>query len=141
MEFTFESNNPEGDNPVTKVVLYVPLFRQGRKYYNLEFGDYNRTTGRTDDLVVTDNGDMRKVLKTVASTLEMFFEDFPDKVVHIDGSNSIRRAYYHKLIKDYYNFIVPLFDVHGHTKGKLEAFQLGIEYEFIVVSKHKSLTL
>jgi hypothetical protein len=112
--------------------------RHGRKYYNLEFGDLNAKTKRINDLAVTDNGDMRKVLKTVASTLEIFFDDFPNKFVHIDGSNSVRRAYYHKLIRDYYTFITPLFHVRGHTKGKLEDFRSGVEYDFIVVSKHQS---
>lgn len=136
MEFIFESNNQHGTNRVIKMASYVPIMRYGKVYYNLEFGDLNSRTRRIDDLVVTDNGDMRKVLKTVASTLEIFFEDFPDKQVHLDGSNQVRRAYYRKLIKDYYNFISPLFDVEGHTKGNLDLFRPGIEYDFIIVSKH-----
>ena len=135
MKFTFESNNVDGTNPVIKMVEYLPIIRMGRKYYNLEFGDYSPEKDRIDDRVVTDNGDMRRVLKTVATTLETFFEEFPDKEVHIDGSDSVRRAYYHKLIRDYFDLIPRHFKVQGHSNNSLEIFKAGSQYDFIVISK------
>jgi len=117
------------------MVEYVPIVRLGKKYYNLEFGDYSPDKNRIDDLAVTDNGDMRRVLKTVATTLETFFEEFPDQVVHVDGSDSVRRAYYLKLIRDYYDLIPPYFKVQGHANNGLEMFKAGSQYDFIVVSR------
>ena len=135
MTFTFESINADGTNPVTKMVSYAPYVRLGRKYYNLEFGDCDSELKGIDDLVVTDNGDMRKVLKTVASTLECFFQEFPNEEVHIDGSDSIRREYYNKLIRDYFNLIPSHFKVQGHSDDGLETFRNGVRYNFIVVCK------
>jgi hypothetical protein len=119
------------------VVGYVPIIVMGRQieYFNLEFGDYNIRNDQLDDLAVTDNGDMRKVLKTVASTLEYFFDRFPGKMVRIDGSDQRRHAYYHKLIRDYYKFITPLYNVKGSINGSLRKFKAGMEYDFIVVTK------
>lgn len=111
------------------------VMAKGTEYFNLEFGDYDLRTDEFDDVVVTDNGDMRKVLKTVASTLEYFFDEFPKKKVCIDGSDPRRHAYYHKLIRDYCKFITPLYKVSGSINGKLKTFKSGVEYDFIVVSK------
>lgn len=138
MTFIFESNNPQGTNPVTKMVAYVPMMRYGKEYYNLEFGDFNYTLDAPNYWNITDNGDMRKVLKTVASTIELFFDESPDKKVHFDGSDERRHLYYHKLIRDYRKFIDPLYKIEGYLAGKLERFRVDIEYDFIVVSKPKS---
>ncbi len=139
MTFTFESNNARATNPVQKVVAYVPMIIVGQaiECFNLEFGDYDRKRKAINDLAVTDNGDMRKVLKTVASTLEEFFDVFPDKKVRIDGSDRRRHAYYHKLIRDYYRFIMPLYNVKGSVNGRLKNFKAGVEYDFIIVTKRK----
>ena len=135
VSFSFESNNAQGTNPVPKMVSYVPYVRLGRKYFNLEFGDCDSEYEAIDDHIVTDNGDMRKVLKTVASTLESFFQEFPNEEVHIDGSDLIRREYYNKLIRDYQNLIPSHFKVQGHSDNGLEVFRNDVRYNFIVVCK------
>lgn len=135
LRFTFESNNSLGTNPVRKMVAYVPIMRYGTPYFNLEFCDFRSGGIVTDYLAITDNGDMRKVLKTVAATLELFFEEFPNDKVHFDGSDPRRHLYYHKLIRDYYEFIVPLYRVYGCIDGVLESFKAGCEYDFIAVTK------
>ena len=137
MAFTFTSTNSHGTNRVRKIVAYIPLMRHGKQYFNLEFGDYKPKSKVTDYSSITDNGDMRKVLKTVASTLELFFDERPDDTVHFDGIDSTRHAYYQKLIRDYYKFIVPLYEVRGCVEGKLEPFKAGIDYDFIAVTKRK----
>ncbi|HEX8061127.1 MAG TPA: hypothetical protein VF473_09345 [Cyclobacteriaceae bacterium] len=81
MTLKFVSYNKHGTNPVIKMVDYVPIMQFGRKYYNLEFGDYRVEKDDIDDIVVTDNGDMRRVLKTVAMTLETFFDELPNEEV------------------------------------------------------------
>jgi hypothetical protein len=135
MTFTFESNNAQGTNPVTKVVAYVPIVRNGKRYYNLEFDDFHFETKSIDDSSITDNGDMRKVLKTVTSTLEIFFDEFSNETVRFDGSDAVRHSYYLKLIRDYYELIEPFYRVRGCVDRRLEKFRAGIEYDFVVVTK------
>jgi len=135
--FVFRSVNQEGANPVTKIVGYPRIVRGGHRYYNLEFGDLKRKSVDFDDMIVTDNGDMRKVLRTVAATLETFFDELPNAKVHIYGSDSVRHAYYHKLIRDYYRFIKTSYNVFGHINNRIGRFQPNIEYDFIIVAKRE----
>jgi len=67
----------------------------------MSFGDFDHSTNKVNDKIASDNGDMRKVLKTVASTLEAFFKEHPDKIVHVTGSDQTRNDYYQKLVKNY----------------------------------------
>jgi hypothetical protein len=139
--FYFQSRNAFGENPVLKVVTYVMYFKHGTPYYNLGFGDYDPKTNEVFDQTVTDNGDMRKILATVVSTLEIFFQEKPHETVHIDGSDRVRRAYYHKLIADYSNLIAELYVVRGRSSGKIELFQKGKSYEFILISWRAAVSL
>lgn len=132
--FYFVSLNDQGSNPIFKIITYKPVDKYGIRYYNLGFGDYNKDTGLPDDRVTSNNGDMRKILETVVSTLKFFFQEHPDKIVHIDGSDQTRRDYYHKLINDYWYRIQEFYFVQGCNRGVTEIFQKGMKYEFILIS-------
>jgi len=45
--------------------------------YNLGFGDKHLITGEIDDIIVTNNGDMTKILATVAYSIYIFTEKKP----------------------------------------------------------------
>lgn len=100
--FYFVSMNSEGENRVIKIIAYEQVTKHSITYYNLGFGDLNPDTGEVDDEAESNNGDMRKILSTVVSTLPYFFEMNPVEKVHIDGSTLLRKQYYHKLARDYY---------------------------------------
>ena len=134
LEFLFMSDNSLGTNPVKKMINYTRLVRLGNVYYNLSPGDYDEKTRYLDDTVVTDNGDMRRVFRTVVSTLEIFFGEHPEAQVHIDGSDSRRKAYYRKLIRDHFELVSTRYDLYGSLKGNLELFKPNIEYDFITVA-------
>jgi hypothetical protein len=68
MTFEFISEGLRGC--IIKVVQYTPL--HVGNYYNLGFGDRDLQTGLISDRTVSDNGDSKKVLATVASTLDFF---------------------------------------------------------------------
>lgn len=135
--FYFVSRNSDGNNPIYKVVTYVPVQRYGIHYYNLGLADYDVDTGQYNDIVISNNGDMRKILTTVVSTLPIFFGEHPDKIVHIEGSDQTRKDYYHKLINDYWYRIQELYFVEGCNNGTVEIFQKGMKYEFILISLKK----
>lgn len=136
--FYFVSKNPYGCNLIHKVIMYVPLTVYGANYYNLGFGDYDKDTGLFDDKAISNNGDMRQILATVVSTLSIFFEEHPDKTVHLNGSDQTRKDYYHKLINDYWYRIQELYLVQGCSNGITEIFQKGMTYEFILISLKKA---
>ncbi len=45
--------------------------------YNLGFGDLDEHTGGIDDKTTSNNGDMDKILATVAETAFNFWENYP----------------------------------------------------------------
>jgi len=103
--FYFLSRNPFGKNPVLKIVTYALHRRNEASYYNLGFGDLNPESNEISDTAVSNNGDMRKILATVVSTLKTFFEAKPYDVVHVAGSDRVRQAYYQKIVADYPDLI------------------------------------
>lgn len=134
MEFRFWSTNSRGENAVLKVVTYERVVKYGRVYYNLAFGDFDEQSRIAHDDVVTNNGDMRKILRTVISTIDQFFLERPKDRVHIDGSDAVRRSYYHKIVRDYFDVIFEHYKVRGCVDRRIELFRANIEYEYLIIS-------
>jgi hypothetical protein len=49
--------------------------------FNLAFGDLDET-GDLNDLIVSNNGDMYKILATVTQIVITFFSSYPDRQVY-----------------------------------------------------------
>ena len=79
--YTFES---VGEMVIQKVVEYTKLnpiyvgLPIDTDVYNLAFGDWNNDIGDYEDNVESKNGDMEKVLATVANTALKFWEEYPE---------------------------------------------------------------
>ena len=73
--FKFISEGPKG--AIEKVIEFR-LFQRNR--WNLAFGD---AQGKDwEDNIISDNDDMRIVLQTVANTVHLFFEKYPDQEIY-----------------------------------------------------------
>ena len=90
MSYDFESDGPKGK--VTKLIQYFETELKG--FYNLGFGDKCLITGEIDDHVITNNGDSKKVLATVASTVYTFTEKYPNSWIYAIGSSKARTRLY-----------------------------------------------
>jgi hypothetical protein len=71
--------------------------------YNLGFGDFDPITNQIDDKVVSDNGDLIKVMATVISLALKFLDDNPMAMVFFEGSkhpskNSVLSMDYQSLL-------------------------------------------
>lgn len=96
--FEFQSSGRKGT--VVKLIEFQKT--TSPVVYNLAFGDYDRSTGRIDDLIVTDNQDTDKVLATVAKAVYVFFENNPNVFVYATGSTESRtRLYRIRLTRHY----------------------------------------
>ena len=69
---TFEFVNEGKNGKIRKLIRYTEYEESG--VFNLGFGDKIGETDKFDDKIVTNNGDIEKVLATVASTIPRFFE-------------------------------------------------------------------
>ena len=129
--FEFVSEGPNG------LIRKLVEFQQTNQpqLYNLAFGDKNNETGELDDLVVSNNGDMEKVLATVVATLYAFFDQHPDAFVYATGSTKVRTRLYRIGITRFYDEIIQDFDLYGRIGEEFYEFEVGKEYIGFLVTR------
>lgn len=133
MRFEFTSIGPKGEIP--KLVVYSETHLED--VYNLGFGDKDPLTGDIDDLVVTDNQDSQKVLATVASTLYIFTDNYPNSWVGATGSTKARTRLYQIGISKYLDEISEKFIILGNHKGNWGLFEKNIAYDAFLITRKK----
>lgn len=131
MDYQFFSQGPKGK--VKKVVRYTEI---GRNIYNLGFGDFDEETGEISDTVVTNNNDSRKVLATVAATVNDFTLFYPDALIIPKGSTESRNRLYRMGISSAFDELNRDFEIFGLKDEKWEVFQVKNVYEAFLV-RHK----
>jgi hypothetical protein len=97
--FKFFSEGPKGT--IEKRIIYYKT--KIPKVYGLGFGDKAQSGSSIDDFIVTNNGDTKKVLATVASTLYTFTEWFPNASIVAKGSTRSRNRLYRMNISNNYD--------------------------------------
>ena len=133
LDFEFISIGPKG--AITKVVRYREINVKG--IYNLGFGDKEPVSGYLNDLSVTNNSDSQKVLATVARTLYLFTDHYPDAIVIASGSTTVRTRLYRMGITNNLTAVEQDFSVLGLTDTDWEPFRKNITYHaFSVRRKH-----
>lgn len=137
--FEFTSEGPKGS--IKKIVEYSKV--SVGNIYNLAFGDYDEFTDKLNDKIITNNGDSKKVLATVVSTVFAFTGKYPDTWIFATGSNEVRTRLYRMGIT---NNLVELkvdFYVYGMKLDEtFEDFIIGEDYiGFLVTRKNKNINL
>ena len=132
MVYEFVSQGVKGN--VAKLVVYTPTDLSGT--FNLGFGD-KTCTDDFDDVAVTNNGDVLKVMATVAATLYSFTDRFPDAKVFAKGSTESRTRLYRMAISNNLDLINIDFQVYGLKDYVWEKFTIGIDYEGFLVKRKK----
>lgn len=78
-----------GIKDIIKAVQYNHVGNlDGRRIFNLAFGDYDLETDTLDDETNSRNGDVFKVFNTVLNTIPSFFEIFSNEIIVVSGSDS-----------------------------------------------------
>lgn len=131
LTFEFDSIGPKGI--ITKVVRYTEINVNG--YYNLGFGDKDPNSGFISDLSVTNNNDSQKVLATVARTLYLFAERYPDSIVLATGSTLARTRLYRIGITNNFAEIEQDFAILGLTDNQWESFRKNVNYYSFAVRR------
>ena len=113
MMFEFVSEGPKG--LVRKRVHYQET--KEIDTYNLALGDVNNETNKVDYKIVTDNKDVEKVLATVAKTVFIFMDNFPQARIYAQGGNAARTRLYRMGISNNLEEIKEQFNVYGLLEG------------------------
>ncbi|SFE16040.1 hypothetical protein SAMN05518672_104708 [Chitinophaga sp. CF118] len=164
LKYHFES---VGKTKVIKVIDYSPLnIEYTKPVYNLGFADYDNERGELSDKSVSNNGDTYKVFNTVLTTIPLFFEEKPDGVILVQGSDSDsayfdvcmlscqrkctdkcrkvgrRIKLYCRFINKYYSILNNDYVFKGGVQNNegemvMEDYQIGRFYSSIFVYKRK----
>jgi hypothetical protein len=132
MIFEFVSEGPKGE--IEKLIEYIETGIKG--VYNLGFGDKN-IFGKIDDFVITNNGDSRKVLATVASTVITFTDKYPNASIYATGSSKARTRLYRMGIANNLSDILQYFEVYGLRGIVWYEFEKNVEYDAFLVKRKK----
>ncbi len=83
--FNFVSTGKKGE--VIKRVIFGLI--EVPNMYNLAFGDVQED-GSIDDISISNNKDMEKILATIGRIVELFFDRHPQSTVFFMGSTNAR---------------------------------------------------
>jgi hypothetical protein len=123
---------------IVKVVEYTYL--SSLNCWNLGFGDFNEQTGDIDDLAISDNGDGRKVIATVAMTLLDFFADYPEETVIFTGSTGLRSRIYQRAVLQYATEFSNLLIINGiNQEGELQPLETEATYFAFLIKLNQSV--
>lgn len=136
--YKFISDGPKGQ--IMKVVEYTEFDEEG--IYNLSLADVH--TGESvyfnDYTSISNNGDTKKILTTVISTLFAFTERFSEAKIHFAGNNAARTRLYRMVISNSFNWLSANFYVFGLHDNKWQGFKSKVQYEaFLFVRKKINL--
>jgi len=131
--FEFLSEGTKGQ--IQKVIQFEPMNIEN--LYNLAFGDKNLETGIIDDKVISDNGDIEKVLATVVAAVYAFADKYPDVWVYATGSTASRTRLYRMGINKYFKIVSEDFDIMGEYQNEWEWYHFGRDYQAFAVRRKK----
>lgn len=122
-EYAFVSSGATGIFPeLIQYSLYPEWYRfqtwtgltSQQPIFNLAFGPLGEN-GEIDDLKVTNNGDMPKVISTVACSIIDFTNQYPNCLVTFVGSTSGRTYLYGRVLSENYFRFSEIFSIYGKS--------------------------
>ena len=126
----------KGEHDVIKAVQFSFVQElNGRNIYNLGFGDYDLENDKIVDDINTNNGDAYKVFNTILSTVPIFFENFGNDILMVQGSDgrpefveNCRLICMKKCVDECKNYNRRINIYRGYVNKNYE--ELNIDYQF-----------
>jgi hypothetical protein len=130
-DYEFDSIGSKGK--IRKVARFTKI---DENLFNFGFGDLDEETGDISDTAVSNNGDAKKVLATVAAIVCEFTDKYPNSTIFIKGSTPARTRWYQMNIAAYLEEISALFEIKGVRNKEWEIFKKNSNYDaFIGIRK------
>ena len=118
-----------------KAVQFQHIPELGKNAYNLAFGDFDKLTGNIDYTVVSNNGDYKVILGTVAIIADNFVNSHPHAIIYVKGLSASRQRLYQIGISSAWLEIRERYDIWGKQNNKWVSFEKGGNYEEFLVFK------
>ena len=132
--YDFVSEGPKG--LIAKRVQFTLIHPSG--IYNLAFGDFDFITLTLKDQVVSNNGDYKMVLATVAAAAHDFCRNHPGTSIFIVGGNPARTRLYQMGISRYLDRLQTQFTIYGELGDEWEPFQRNKLYSAFFAQPNES---
>lgn len=117
---------------ITKVVYFQEI---SQKIYNLAMGDATDDADKPiDDMKVSNNGDMPKVMATIAQIMVKFLELKPHVSILVEGNTPTKKALYQRIVTNNIQDLAPLFVILGiDAEGNILSFDSQTPYEALII--------
>lgn len=125
--YTFYSEGPKGR--IEKTVSFYRFPTLYQKIFNLGFGDWDSNKQRIDDLAISNNSDLEKILATIAATAIDFLQQNPDALIFAEGATASRTRLYQIKISVHWSEICKVLDIYSRIDDQWMPFQKGTNYE------------
>jgi hypothetical protein len=90
-------------------------------------------TGKFDDQIVSDNGDMAKILATIFKIAHRYLSDNPNHLLYFKGNTSARNRLYRMAINQAQEELSSYFAMFGSHHGAWEQFEPNRPYEAFLI--------
>ena len=118
---------------IAKLIKYTETGKAN--VYNLGFGDKIGNTEDFDDEIISNNEDSIRVLATVAASVYVFTDNYPNAYIFATGSTPSRTRLYQIGIANNLKEIKEGFSVWGEYNEKWEIFQKNKNYTAFLVTR------
>lgn len=134
----FVFNSGEGTDLLVRVVSINPMdpdYITFNLSLGVAYGDPWLATTKIDFEVMSNKGDVLKVMNTVALWVEMFLEKRPDAIIFFTGSTEKRTRVYQKLISRNWKLLHLRFIIKGMLDNEFVDFEPDKKYSGIAFAK------
>lgn len=119
--FIYKFTSESEFKSIIKLIIFSPI--KGKEgYFNLGFGKKKGLKDgdiSIDDLTVSNNGDMRKILATIFRATLQFTEVYKESKIFFAGSTEARTRLYRMAITTNYVELSSYFYIRGLTTDKV----------------------
>ena len=127
----FEFQSISSTKTIQKIVVYTPIDNRSN-IYNLALGDLLEN-GEVSDSIVSDNGDLERVIATIVQTMLDFFRKYPDCSIYFKGNTPERTRLYRIIINKEFAEATKIFQLFGIINSKITVFEPNIPFESFVI--------
>jgi hypothetical protein len=126
--FKFDSIGTKGI--IKKIICFE---NAGDDYWNLGFGD--ETENDWSDVNISNNGDIFKVMETVAQATLIFSNRFPERIIVINPVDFKRKRLYNSIFRRRNVEISALFTIYASLNDDFFEYRAKIEFDFFLLVK------
>ena len=128
--FTFESIGKKG-----KVIKAVVFQDVGNGLYNLALLDREEKNSSWSDKSNSNNGDLAKVMATVARIILVFLEKHPFATIYIEANSKSRNTLYYRILRNYHEMFASSLILEASANGAIEVFHVDKDYDYFYIRK------